>query len=1477
MYFTNKQALAFLYILTALTMLLSSGAFAQTTNTWTGQTSSVWHLAANWSLTAVPSATDDVVIPSGTAYSPILSTTALVSTLEVQSGASLSISTAGSLTVNGSKYITGKSICLFNAGTISNQGQLAVDNTRGFGEYGLYNTASFSNLAGGTILIDRVSNRGLYNASGSFVNSATVVIGSTVSTGIYGVYNAASFSNAAGGIIQIDRADNSGVYNASGSFVNSATVVIGSTASTGAQGVYNAASFSNTAGGIIQIDRFGDRGLYNAAGSSFVNSASLVIGSTTASTGNFGLQNESSFTNTTEGIIQIDQVRDSGILNASGSFVNSATVTIGSVAGSAFFGLRNESSFTNTAGGIIQIDRVTDSGVFNASGSFVNSATVTIGSVAGTASFGLQNASSFTNTAGGVIQIDRVTSTGLYNPAGSFVNSGTITIGSVAGAVYSGINNASSFTNTAGGIIQIDRVTYTGIKNNYNPGNFVNSGTVTISSVTGLGGHGIENGSLFTNTTGGIIQIDRSNGTGLLNSSGRFVNSATIMIGLTADINFNGINNAASFTNTAGGIIQIDKCGNRGLSNIYPTSTFINSATLSFGTSTTGIAIDNSDDGNGTFTNQGCTALITSSGNAVISGNSSFSNTGTIIENATGTSSVGYNGGLVQNLNGGTFTVGSGNPAITTAGLIWRGCVSSNWNTAANWSAGRLPAATDDVTIPSGTAYSPVLSTTATAKSVDVQSGASFTISTAGSLSITSNKSLTINNLEYTISFFNGGIVVNQGALSAGNTAQIGLYNTSSFSNLTGGSITIDGTSSRALFNNTGTFVNAATIRIGSIAGVGPWAIDNQGSFSNVAGGMISIDRTSSFGLFNIAGTFSNFATITIGSVAAIGSTGLINQALFNNLAGGTIAINRSSATGLSNQGSGSFVNSATITLGSLASVGSDGLSNQASFSNIAGGSITIDRSGSNALVNSGSFLNAASITIGTVPGAGFFGLFNQASFTNAAGGSITIDRTGNTGLVNGSGSFVNAASIRIGTAANVGFAGLSNATSFSNLMGGSLTIDRTTNIALSNNNTSIVNQATITIGTSATGTAISNGGVFNNQGCTALLVSSGNAVISGGSSFSNTGTIIESATGTSGISYNGGLVQNLNGGTFNIGSGQPPLSQSATNLTTCNPANGSFTIAGVQPATAYTLSYTLGNTTASSALTGNGSGQLITANLGAGVYALALSGSCVAQSLPLSATLNVPAAFTITTQPPATSLACAGASVSAAVGASGTTAPVTYQWYKNSLASPVASQTAATLSLTGLTTGESGSYFAVITDNCTSATSATFSLTVATISNFTVSSATVCPGQSVNLTASGCSGQILWSTGATTAMITLTAGNSTSTLSATCTTGVCSAAVTGQVVVGGIQPPPAQILSFTADESACPVRLTGRGIATSFTMTGPNGYVFSTVFREGATHEAIGLNVKQPGNYTLTATYTNSCGTSTPVTRSVAVSRSCP
>ena len=70
--------------------------------------------------------------------------------------------------------------------------------------------------------------------------------------------------------------------------------------------------------------------------------------------------------------------------------------------------------------------------------------------------------------------------------------------------------------------------------------------------------------------------------------------------------------------------------------------------------------------------------------NSIISNSGTFSNAGNIIENASGNSSISTNTGTVQNLNGGTFTIGSGNAAITLIGVLWTGCTSTDWNIASN-------------------------------------------------------------------------------------------------------------------------------------------------------------------------------------------------------------------------------------------------------------------------------------------------------------------------------------------------------------------------------------------------------------------------------------------------------------------------------------------------------------------------------------------------------------------------------------------------------------------------------------------------------------------------------------------------------------------------------------------------------------------------------------------------------------------------
>jgi hypothetical protein len=62
------------------------------------------------------------------------------------------------------------------------------------------------------------------------------------------------------------------------------------------------------------------------------------------------------------------------------------------------------------------------------------------------------------------------------------------------------------------------------------------------------------------------------------------------------------------------------------------------------------------------------------------------------------------------------------------------------------------------------------------------------------------------------------------------------------------------------------------------------------------------------------------------------------------------------------------------------------------------------------------------------------------------------------------------------------------------------------------------------------------------------------------------------------------------------------------------------------------------------------------------------------------------------------------------------------------------------------------------------------------------------------------------------------------------------------------------------------PITLSGSGTGTSFVFTGPNGYVYSTVFRNPGTYNLIAQGVLAPGTYTLTAnTLPSNCDTGSP------------
>ncbi|MBO2008746.1 nidogen-like domain-containing protein [Hymenobacter negativus] len=105
------------------------------TNQWTGAVSTVYTDAANWNTGIVPTATEDVLIPTGVANMPVLSTTAAAKNVTIASGASLTVATGGVYSLSGNLTNNGQ---LRGAGTLQTTGA-ATQTLSGTGTASLYN------------------------------------------------------------------------------------------------------------------------------------------------------------------------------------------------------------------------------------------------------------------------------------------------------------------------------------------------------------------------------------------------------------------------------------------------------------------------------------------------------------------------------------------------------------------------------------------------------------------------------------------------------------------------------------------------------------------------------------------------------------------------------------------------------------------------------------------------------------------------------------------------------------------------------------------------------------------------------------------------------------------------------------------------------------------------------------------------------------------------------------------------------------------------------------------------------------------------------------------------------------------------------------------------------------------------------------------------------------------------------------------
>lgn len=310
---------------------------------------------------------------------------------------------------------------------------------------------------------------------------------------------------------------------------------------------------------------------------------------------------------------------------------------------------------------------------------------------------------------------------------------------------------------------------------------------------------------------------------------------------------------------------------------------------------------------------------------------------------------------------------------------VWIGDSSTVWSDPDNWSYG-VPTATTDVMINDTSVFYPVLTGTGMAKSISIIPGGSLTVATGGVLNIEGSNAHAISN---------AGNVSNSGTINIGSSVSpgvIGINNTGTFANQTGGTINLDRSNYYGILNAAGTFTNNDQINIGSISGPGQNGIRNTAIFNN-SGGMIIVDKTVDGAIFNdTLSTFENTGTLKLGGNDTLGHFGIVNKYNFNNT-GGTIEIDRTRDYAVS-QSFGTFNNTGDIQLGSQYSVGKYGLSIAKNFNNNSGGNITVNRATQAAIVlsNTAVFQNNSTVTIGelSVINDMIYGTVGQ--FINSAG-----------------------------------------------------------------------------------------------------------------------------------------------------------------------------------------------------------------------------------------------------------------------------------------------------------------------------------------------------------------------------------------------------------------------------------------------------------------------------------------------------------
>lgn len=181
----------------ALSVTFGATGSAAPPKTWTGAVSSDWGTAGNWNPAGVPTATDSVIVPPGTANSAVIRATAYsVAGLSIQSGAIVTMDTA-SLLVNGS---------FTQAGTFTDPSVSSALSLNGTGK-----------TLAGSIPILATTVIGTYAVTGNVLASTLQVTGG-LTLGGHTLTTTGAFGTAGTGVITMTNAADSLVVQGTAAF-----------------------------------------------------------------------------------------------------------------------------------------------------------------------------------------------------------------------------------------------------------------------------------------------------------------------------------------------------------------------------------------------------------------------------------------------------------------------------------------------------------------------------------------------------------------------------------------------------------------------------------------------------------------------------------------------------------------------------------------------------------------------------------------------------------------------------------------------------------------------------------------------------------------------------------------------------------------------------------------------------------------------------------------------------------------------------------------------------------------------------------------------------------------------------------------------------------------------------------------------------------------------------------------------------------